>query len=452
MAPPGYSCMVEDVVRQRRHSEREKHEVFRRKAYEWLIVTDHMLWVACDMRWSDLVLPPEDERPPPSQWRICTLSVDQGSDGWTSAYFLAMQAEAGLMICKDPSHRLWNDTWLALEHANMKAIFILMIVVLNSDHGPWADARWAQSAREAAVAYMAVGNSSDPLFARHAMQIVKEMGLEHRLDEGDALLDEVMLSIPDSVRCLSMKVASSRWFGVFDALERFLPLWSRRLLLMQFMGVGLGLFKVEAASVLARFKVQAPPTEGQDVQQQPTGKEGVDIAAMRKACKNTLQLCCLTLGDPDIRRLVEGTAVLARSIRREFQWQHCKIRSAAECCEAYSEWSTGRGRQALQEMVSCFHGGELTAVLGLATVSTLPLASLGKDLDVDDPVILSEGMVVERLANFVLQLIKNRLRSLSWNERATPAYSQGCCGRLPRPSASWRTCGLIGRAGSTSRA
>eukprot|EP00972_Heterocapsa_arctica_P116309 16452358-Heterocapsa_arctica.AAC.1 len=121
--------------------ELSKKKSYRGKALEWCVAVDHMLWSASGQRLSFFCQKGAlAERPPPQAWPVLTLAIDQGSDGWCAAYYLMMAKQCGLLLCKDTSHRIWNDTWLAIEHSELKPIFLLLIVVLNSDHGPWKDA------------------------------------------------------------------------------------------------------------------------------------------------------------------------------------------------------------------------------------------------------------------------------------------------------------------------
>lgn len=332
---------------------KSRHRV---KTYEWLLATDHMLWVSANLRWSDFFLPgPGGDLPPPQQWRVCSLSVDQGSDGWGGAWYPMAQRSAGLLLMKDPSHRLWNDTLLSLDHSGLRALIVLMICILNADHGPWSEQRWIQSARESAKAYLSVSDFRDPLFLRYADRITQEMGLEHRADEGDSLLQEIWASVPECVYRVTDKVASSRWFGVFNSLDRFMTQWTRRRLVLQYMGVGLDLFKCEPMSVLAKLNISRVE-EGGDIEKAPTKREAVDIASLRKSSKNTLQLCYLGLADDDFFRAIKGLALLVRPIKEEYQWQHKLIRSTPEALSAYVAWSGGHGRKALSAMIKVFEG------------------------------------------------------------------------------------------------
>ena len=83
--------------------------------------------------------------------------MDQGGDGWSAGQFLLNAAHVGVMVTKDLSHRLWNDVQLSIDEAGLRPLCTVLTIVLNSDHGPWSDARWLQSARESVTTYLDTG-------------------------------------------------------------------------------------------------------------------------------------------------------------------------------------------------------------------------------------------------------------------------------------------------------
>lgn len=113
------------------------------KGYEWLLVTDHKVWVSAGVGWSDcmqnVVGEEAGELGPPSSWQALSLSVDQVADGWGAAWFLMMGKKAGALLMKDASHRLCSDTLLALGHSGPRPAFALMTCILKASHGPWAE-------------------------------------------------------------------------------------------------------------------------------------------------------------------------------------------------------------------------------------------------------------------------------------------------------------------------
>lgn len=393
----------------------------RAKALEWLFASDHQLFVSTGHRWEHFALPhPPFKCPPPEQWPVATVSVDQGSDGWSACWFLMNRLGVSLMLLKDPSHRCWNDVWLSLEHAGLKSVFTLLICIINADGGPWGEDRWIHTGREAVCAYMAVSDHTDPLFQEHAAAIVREMGLAHRLDEGDALLQEVHASLPECVRKKTDKVATSRWFGVFNSLDGYLEIWTRRRLLLQWMGVGLGLFSCAASGVMAKLRTCVEAQAGADVPKAPTSKEGAGVASIRQSCKNTLQLCYLALADTEFRTLVEGIHKLVGGVRGEFRLQHLAVRSGPEARAMYTSWAMGAGREALKTTVATLYSQTFLEELDLHRPGYMPIIFESGGADATHPTAVLESLVMEKFADFTLQLLKNRLRSLAWSERGYP--------------------------------
>lgn len=52
---------------------------------------------------------------PPSEWRVCSVSVDQGGDGWGAGWYLMMKMQCGLVLMKDPAHRCGSPQ-VVLQH------------------------------------------------------------------------------------------------------------------------------------------------------------------------------------------------------------------------------------------------------------------------------------------------------------------------------------------------
>ena len=64
---------------------------YRKKAYQWLLATDNMLQMILAVGWRFFC--PEHmtaaQRSDPSTWPVCTVALDQGSDGWCAVMYLA---------------------------------------------------------------------------------------------------------------------------------------------------------------------------------------------------------------------------------------------------------------------------------------------------------------------------------------------------------------------------
>eukprot|EP00959_Pyramimonas_sp_CCMP1952_P347958 7288586-Pyramimonas_sp.AAC.1 len=112
----------------------------RGKVWRWLTTTWHHLEVLTGAGWDRFQQPSAlDQRRPPLEWPSITLSIDQGGDGWSGAHFL-MSWNANVLLLFDPSHRVWNDCTLAFRDNGLYYWVLIVITVINIDHGPFNSA------------------------------------------------------------------------------------------------------------------------------------------------------------------------------------------------------------------------------------------------------------------------------------------------------------------------
>lgn len=337
--------MVDHVASIPRHtSDYEEPKKQRTKAYEWLLSTDHQLFVCTNRRRSFWCFPDAQARPPWPELPTLSISIDQGSDGWCVVHYLAYHCKAAIVLLKALNHRLWNDAWGALGQAGTRPLMVLAIVVLSADHGPWADARWLQQAREAAVAYCKVGDIDDALFQKCFHQMVEDMDLQDRMNDA-SLPSEVFASVAEAADKMTDKVATSRWFGLFNTLRSFKRFWTRRYLLLAYLGHELGLYGPQDLGNLLTKRVRV--TEGDDDGTSrgvagtggPTAADNVDVAALRKAAKNTMHLSCAFLGDPGVKRTLLGITSIVEPLQEGFRWQNVSARPVEGALRVYVDYS-----------------------------------------------------------------------------------------------------------------
>ena len=161
----------------------KKHNVYRKKSYAWLLRVSHMLMCICGSGVEAFIV----EKEKLEKWHdweklpLLVMNVDQGSDGWTSVWFMAFHMQCAILPINDISHRIWNDMQGSLREAGLWSLSKLLTIACNFDHGPWQSARWLESCRSAACLYCEHTNhEEDPIF----------MELSHRiaLDSGDAAM------------------------------------------------------------------------------------------------------------------------------------------------------------------------------------------------------------------------------------------------------------------------
>ena len=170
----------------------------------------------------------------------------------------------------------------------------------------------------------------------------------------------------------------------------------------------------------------SPRTED-DATQAPTARESLDIASLRRACANTLHLACAFLGDRDVRRIIKGLLELSNPLREEHHWQNTTNRSCAGAFDVYQRYALGVGRQSLSKILDTLYSSSFLADIGVHDRGRLPpglaIPSTGEselEPHAQTPEILDDTILIRQLVMFVEQLLKARLRSLSWSERGYP--------------------------------
>ena len=77
-------------------------------------------------------------------WKHLTICADQGSDGLSAVSFLRSLG-VSMTFISDWSHGAQNDFYDTLKDLSLWNFWVMMLVVMNVEHGPWADdVRWNQ--------------------------------------------------------------------------------------------------------------------------------------------------------------------------------------------------------------------------------------------------------------------------------------------------------------------
>ena len=161
----------------------------------------------------------------PSEWRFLTIAIDQGSDGWCAVFYLCYVLQACIVFAFDPSHRSWNDTAGSLKDAGLHGVILLLIIIMNMDHGPWKEARWYQTGVEGAKGYKTKTNHKKcAVFQENYPKMCVDLAEVHRMGEvGHAgeMFDRVEESFARSTR----KIAMNRWLGFVHTAIEFIAMW-----------------------------------------------------------------------------------------------------------------------------------------------------------------------------------------------------------------------------------
>ena len=153
-----------------------KKKTHRRKAHKWLSSTDKILREITDEGWSTRLY--EGGLPVNLvNMKGVTVSLDQGSDGWSAVFYLLNFRSANLVIVPDLAHRIWNDTKAALRQAKLMGLVWLATVCFNFEHGPWTDKRWFRTGQEGAHIYStAIDVDTCPVWGEYGPGIAEDRG------------------------------------------------------------------------------------------------------------------------------------------------------------------------------------------------------------------------------------------------------------------------------------
>ena len=161
----------------------------------------------------------------------------------------------------------------------------------------------------------------------------------------------------------------------------------------------------------------------------PTGRDSSDVQQLRRCCHNTLHLVCVFLSDPEIKALLHGIHSLVMPLRSEFQEKHKTLRSCAQAAAAYADLAgASGGRKPLWEIVESMNSGAVFAAVGLHGPANKLSAALWAEIrgDADHPFVLAENLTVNHLGTFMRELLKVRMRSISYSERGYPGLFAKC--------------------------
>lgn len=255
--------------------------------------------------------------------------------------------------------------------------------------------------------------------------MVKEMGLEAKQGEPE-LAAQVFETLGEAWYRMADKVGKCRWFGVVSALENFMDKWSRRYVVLLFLCLELGMFKSTPISVLAPRNDQAS-----GVVEEQGGGGGVrrrggsrhHHSSFAKELHEHIGALHSLLGGPDVHTMLGVVVLLLSALGKEFQWAHCTMRSVDGAFEVYRALTCeGRGRVALAETADFLSSTHLFEIAELLTPGRWPKEEVLAQIlrDPHHPTLLQESSVVAGHVDLVVQLLKARLRSLSWSDRGYP--------------------------------
>ena len=399
---------------------------FRLKSRDWLAYTEHQLETACGKSWEDFVIPKEPEkRLPLDKWPVITLSADRGPDGEAACNFLRYAERVCMLRLPDDAHWQWDTAIQALKDSKLWGWAMVMMTVINADHGPWEEARWYQSGREAVVAYKRLLKKEPtrcPIFTALLEPILRDQGEEHRKGE-EGIARIVWDGLEAAWAKKAPKVAPSRWFGLIKSLHDFLPLWHRRLLTNLYLCYTTGL-KVHADknSIIKEMGREVVPetVEPEDSEKQSTGREHPLLRRLRKASKNTLQLQTTILADEGMRCLSKVVTEVFSPLELGHGVQVRDCKSVGASAEWYQKQATGDCLATLSETLQRLSNPKVLSDIGFSLSTDIPGTGGGPIVDPLHPALAQENKLATLMGELTRNLAANMLHKLLWHAAGFP--------------------------------
>jgi hypothetical protein len=439
--------------------QKKKNQVakFRISARDWLAAADSMLKASAGVGLVDFIVTPAMEASvPPASWPGITVCIDQGTDGWSAVSFLGWKLGCNFLVLPDPSHRVWNDCMLSLKSSRLWGLTMVMAKVFGLDQGPWSDSKWYHESVEAVEVYMATsGGPTDSLFQELLPRILADMGQKERITESGIEV-EVWQSLREAFRVKMQKVAMTRWFGWVSSARQMLALWHRRLLTYMYISLAQGWIQLGAAADFCKMAAPTRVAQAADADpvELPTARDLAELEQLRKKCKNSLQMSSTMLADPEVRRLVQGVVLVFAPCEAWQSEQLRALQSVSGAATHYMNEANGASLLCLRGLAGLFSAIDFWQEVGCwAPGARRPWAAEGPQ----HPLVLSDDATAQQLGSLIMDLVKNRFRSMVMFTRGLPwrlaglldvAKSGPILAWLQRLDEAWHT-GVLQARGAT---
>eukprot|EP00971_Amphidinium_carterae_P135455 2683899-Amphidinium_carterae.4 len=378
-------------------------KLYRTKVYEFLATSNFMLLVGTGHGWDKYIVS-DDNTTSPLSWPSATVCVDQGSDGWSALHYLrhGPDTKRNLLVLHDESHRLWNCCQHAIADAKLYPLVLSSLIVLNVDSGPWNSHRWYGTMKEAVAELANVANAQDPLF-QHLVHIMRaEVAQESGREEHDISDDAVWLSLKDAVERKTEKIGLTRWFGYFHAMQEFQKVRGRRLFIVLYVALSMGMFSKQKLSELGKLQTPPPAAAGEDIPKSSTAQDRSEVQKLRSSCKNTLAFAALVLSDSSVWTLNAVLVEIATPVTEYHSMQNRRNRSARESLEHWQWLASGCGFEHVDAIRQRLDDETIFIRLGLHTSKDGDKKEV-LGLSSSDAVVESETDVVAQMATFAVR-------------------------------------------------
>ena len=152
----------------------------------------------------------------------------------------------------------------------------------NTDHGPWNGSKYWEEMKDAAKEYCKLTDRRCVHFRNHLPNMQREAADDLELLSAEAGEKLLFDSLQEIVSKKTEKVASTRWFQIVHAFGSLAKQWSRRLLLVSYLCLQLGLMTDQRCSDLITMKLgQRSEDHDVDTEKETTGNDREQVRRIR---------------------------------------------------------------------------------------------------------------------------------------------------------------------------
>ena len=384
------------------------------------------------------------------------LFFDEASPNIAMYLWLAYHKKLRVVGIRDIFHRQWNDVMNAIKAAGLWWAVLLTSVAFNLPYGPWQGSAWFGKLQEGAAHLLEHSPSGSKLTDALYAAMCNDRGEE---PTGAAAHRKQVLR--DNLRGKAFerkgpRVALKRWFSWLQAAAWHDECWHSRLLVILFLGMKSRVYKsaadtpyfggaegkfggaaeqvessddetkdakeaakVPAAAKAASSKAPSHPEDEGAAEDRRVATGNVEVAALRKKCKNTLYVAAAALSTSGLQRQVRLITALANPLYDVHAENARDARAPPDVLFYYVSMAKGVWVEPLRKVCRLLTDAATLRDLGCETVldrlnkpGKLPQA-LQEDLDEQDALAVNAW-------DLAVALLRTRGGSMMWHSGRWP--------------------------------
>ena len=299
---------------------------YRGSARKWLSATDNQWKVTVGLSGWKHFIPNEDKLWQPTNWRKWPhsgLGTDCGADAMSALCSLEYKFKANVTRFLDEAHQKHRAMDGALNQCGLKALWIMNVVSLNVNHGPWADDhRWAEvrDLMRKRCNVMKLMPEQDALLDEYTPRIHEEMVLfDHAIcsrSDRDSFVRDAIVARNSGQAKKGYQCNFNRFLGSFHESNSRLGEWTTTLYERSLVGLEGDMMKGTAFKkmLLASASVEM---DGEDVGSTHIASRKQFIKDMKDVCQNALVCSVMFLQDSQNRNIV---AIIGEAVKAHMAW------------------------------------------------------------------------------------------------------------------------------------